>query len=249
MNIEVAKNLSQFSQIQHGFFDRMDGYSTGDFAFLNVGLNRGDDNAIRNREKIAKHFSVEPIINLITTQQIHSTTIHLVTRENVEQFRGNNIPGDGLVTDVPGLLIGVYTADCVPLLMYDSETGYIASIHCGWRGAFKGMLTVALQYMRDLGCRNLYVATGAFIHRLELTPDIVPPEYRGFLNPESNVYDFKSLVYATMTGVNYNDLNIDTYSNQNYFSYRRFSQQHAGEQTVGRNGVQLSCIMIKDKKI
>lgn len=248
MNIKTVETLSKFDKIQHGFFDRTDGYSTGSFKSLNVGLNRGDNNAIKNREKIAGYFGVH-LSNLITLQQIHSTTIHLITRENITQYRECNIPGDGIVTNVPGVLIGVYTADCIPLLMYDHNTGYIAAIHCGWRGIFKGMLSTALQYMRNLGCRNLSVATGAFIHKLDLNPDLIPPEYRGFLNSDKNIYDLKALVQATMTEVEYEDLNIDTYLNQNYFSYRRFVRQQTSGQTTNRNGVQLSCIMIKGKII
>lgn len=251
MNIYKANNLSKFDRIRHGFFDRMGGYSTGSFESLNVGLNRGDDNAVRNREKIAKHFGVEST-NLITAQQVHSTTIHLITRENIDQYRNSDVPCDGLVTNIPGLLIGVYTADCVPLLMYDNEAGYIAVIHCGWHGAFKGMLSVALQYMRALGCNNLHIATGAFIHTFEIDPTLVPIEYRGFLRLEQSehgIYDFRSLVHARIANVDYEDLNINTYSNENFFSYRRFTQLQMEKGISGRNGVQLSCIMIKDKKI
>lgn len=241
MNTYTVKNLSQFKNIKHCFFDRMGGYSTGSFSFLNVGLDRGDDkNALKNREKIARNFGVEPI-NLITLNQVHSTTIHLITRDNISSFQNTQVPGDGLVTNIPGVFIGVCTADCIPLLMYDNNTGYIGAIHCGWRGAFKGMLTEALAFMRSIGCKNLTIASGAFIHKMEFNKNDIPAEYQNFFSSD-NVFDFKGVLYNAMQNIDFEDLNINTFENDNFFSYRRFTK----ENLTGRNGVQLSGIMIKN---
>ncbi len=243
MNIYKVKNLSQFENIQYGFFDRTDGYSTGSFKSLNVGLDRGDENAFKNREKIATYFGIKPI-NLITLNQVHSTTIHVITKDNISDFQNDQIAGDGLVTNIPGILIGVYTADCIPLLMYDNHKKYIATIHCGWRGAFKRMLTEALTCMRNLGCENLTIASGAFIHKTTLSKNDVPQEYRKFFDG-NNVFDLKDFLYNTMKNINFEDLNINTFENNNFFSYRRFVNENCNK-TSSRNGVQFSGIMMKN---
>ena len=229
MNIYKSEKLSKIKIVRHGFFDRHDGFSTGQFESLNVGLNRGDENAVKNREKIANYFGIEPR-KLVTATQIHSTSIHTITEDNLDYYLTNTFNGDGIVTNVPGILIGVYTADCIPLLMYDESTGFIVAIHCGWRGIFKRMIATALLHMKNLGCKKLTVVSGAFIHKLALEANVVPVEFQGFF--KNNVFNLQLLLKTMMKETNFEDLNIDTFSNQNFFSHRRANYKNTGDKTL-----------------
>ncbi|MGB5779845.1 MAG: laccase domain-containing protein, partial [Allopontixanthobacter sediminis] len=116
--------------VPHGFLGRRGGVSTGVMAGLNVGLgSRDDDDAVmRNRALAAA--AVLPGAELVTPYQVHSPDAVIVRRAWTLADRPR---ADAVVTDKPGLLLGIVTADCAPVLLADLEAGVVAAAHAGWR--------------------------------------------------------------------------------------------------------------------
>ena len=137
--------------VQHGFFTRAGGVSIGAFTSLNCGFGSGDDpdHVAENRRRAAGEILGMPG-PLVTAYQKH-TAEALVVRE---AWSPENAPvGDGLVTDRPGLALGILTADCAPVLLADASAGVIGAAHAGWRGAFDGVVEATLARMLELGAR------------------------------------------------------------------------------------------------
>src|SRR5882724_1348129 len=123
-----APSLS-FPSIRHAFFTREGGVSEGIYRSLNGGIGSNDapDRVLENRARMAAAVGVAPA-NFVSCYQIHSPNVivaaHAWTRENAPR-------ADALVTRVPGLAIGVTTADCGPVLFADGEAGIVGAAHAG----------------------------------------------------------------------------------------------------------------------
>ncbi|MFK7877994.1 MAG: peptidoglycan editing factor PgeF [Paracoccaceae bacterium] len=133
--------------IQHGFFTRHGGASSGIFAGLNCGAGSSDQAEVVqiNRARVAAHFGVAED-HLLAVHQIHSADVVTVTKPSADRPKA-----DALVTNVPGLVLSVLTADCQPVLFADKHAGVIGAAHAGWRGAIDGILDATLQAMCNLG--------------------------------------------------------------------------------------------------
>ena len=136
------------SPVRHGFFTRKGGASSGIFAGLNCGPGSTDQcEAVEiNRARVAQAMAMPPEA-LATVHQVHSARVLTLT--------GAPVPprpkADGMVTNVPGLALGVLTADCQPVLFADAEAGVIGAAHAGWRGARAGVIEAVLDAMEALG--------------------------------------------------------------------------------------------------
>ena len=119
--------------IPHGFFGREGGVSTGVFASLNVSESSGDDlsHVANNRAQATRAIQFSPDA-LITVKQVHSTTVVALTERPDPAERRE---ADAIVTNLPGLVLGILTADCAPILFADPEAGVIGAAHAGWKGA------------------------------------------------------------------------------------------------------------------
>jgi YfiH family protein len=136
--------------VQHGFFTRRGGASSGIFEGLNCGGGSSDQSEIvaMNRDRVADAMGVAPD-KLVTVHQIHSATaVHLETPPR------DKPRADAVVTATPGLAIAVLTADCQPVLFADREAGVIGAAHAGWRGALDGVLEATVEAMERLGARR-----------------------------------------------------------------------------------------------
>ena len=161
--IDVLK-AETLGAMPHGFLGRRGGLSRGLYAELNVGLGSDDDRAavIENRSRAAN--AVMPRSTLCTLFQIHSADVVTVS----EPFAGDERPyGDAMVTDRPGLLLGILTADCVPVLFADAQAGVIGAAHAGWKGAISGVTDATIDAMEALGARRhrIVAAIGPCIAR------------------------------------------------------------------------------------
>lgn len=154
MSVEFISS-KLLSPARHAFFNRRGGTSEGLFASLNCGLRSGDspDLVAENRRRAAEVIGVGPEC-LLTQRQSHSARVavvrqlpHDITRE-----------ADGLVTALPGVAIGILTADCQPILLYDREAGVVAAIHAGWAGALGGIIENAIECMESLGATRPGIA-------------------------------------------------------------------------------------------
>jgi polyphenol oxidase len=147
----------------HGFFTRRGGVSTGPFASLNCSLSSQDDRAavMENRGRVADALDV-PHHLLMGCTQVHGTD---VVRVNTPWIAGAGPRADAMVTNRPGLALGVITADCAPVLFADVQAGIAGAAHAGWRGALAGVIEATIDAMCQLGARaeRLAVAIGPCI--------------------------------------------------------------------------------------
>lgn len=139
---------SLLAGLPHGFLGREGGVSTGIHAGLNVGLGSDDDRdaVIENRRRAVA--AVLPGAALVTLHQVHSAEAVAVTAPFADDGRPR---ADALATDRPGLLLGILTADCVPVLLADRQAGVVGAAHAGWKGAVGGVIEAAVACMEGLG--------------------------------------------------------------------------------------------------
>ena len=237
--------------VAHGFFGRRGGVSDGDLASLNCGLGSGDDPALiaENRRRVAD--AVLPGAALTGLYQVHGNRCVIVDSETDLAARPE---ADALATRTPGILLGILTADCVPVLIADREAGVVGAAHAGWKGAIAGVTDATLDAMESLGARraNIAVAIGPCIARASYEVDEAfvarfvsdDPANEHFFaagKPGHAMFDIAAYVAARLAAAGVTRIAIggqDTYAQaQDYFSYRRAC--HKGEDTYGR---QLSVI-------
>jgi YfiH family protein len=136
---------------RHGFFTRRGGVSEGPYASLNCSLSGQDvrENVQENRARVARALGARPDA-LLGLTQVHGAAVATVTRP---WTAGEGPVADAMVTDRPGIVLGIVTADCAPVLFCDPEAGVIGAAHAGWRGAVAGVLEATLAAMTALGAR------------------------------------------------------------------------------------------------
>jgi len=135
--------------IRHAFFTREGGVSEGVYASLNCGFSSADDAArvVENRARAMRALDLAPA-GLVTAKQVHGTEAVVVESPWPPAAAPR---ADALVTRVPGVTLGILTADCVPVLFADAEARVIGAAHAGWRGALAGVVDAAIAAMEDLG--------------------------------------------------------------------------------------------------
>ena len=161
-----APALESVPWLLHGFSTRTGGVSrayaggsrTGE---LNLGFTAADtrEHVLENRRRFLAALGAPPESSLITLQQIHSSVVRRVTRQDA----GRTLHGDGLMTNQPGLLLAIQTADCIPVLIADTKKKAVAAFHAGWRGTLKRIVENGVGRMRaEFGSRpeNLVAAIG-----------------------------------------------------------------------------------------
>src|SRR5258707_14963117 len=147
-----ANTLADLSGVQHRFFTRQGGVSAGLYSSLNCGYGSDDaaENVRENRRRAAACFE-RAAADLLTVHQIHSTDVLMV---GAERWTSPGAPrADALVTDRPGVVLGVLAADCAPVLLADPEARVIGAAHAGWKGALAGVGEATVSAMEKLGAR------------------------------------------------------------------------------------------------
>jgi YfiH family protein len=238
------------ASLPHGFFGREGGMSTGAMASLNCGWGSGDDLSLITENRRRAADALVPGARIVSPHQIHSAEV-VVAGDWPDDDRPH---ADAVVTDQPGLLLGILTADCAPVLFADKEAGIIAAAHAGWKGALAGVTDATLSAMEKLGAdrsriaaaigpciaRASYEVDQAFAERfLDADPEndrffVEGPTAKPHFDLES--YVLYRLAAAGLTRIE--ALGLDTYAaDQRYYSYRRST--HRSEPSYGR---QLSLI-------
>ncbi|PHP18010.1 polyphenol oxidase [Sphingobium sp. IP1] len=141
--------------VPHGFAGRQGGVSTGVCAGLNVGLGSEDDRLAILRNRDLARDALLPGATLVTVRQVHSPDVVTVTAPIAEDERPE---ADAMVTRTPGLILGILTADCVPVLFADREAGVIGAAHAGWKGAISGVTDRTIAAMETLGATRAGIA-------------------------------------------------------------------------------------------
>ncbi len=146
-NILRASQLSKYAWLVHGFSTRLGGFSrVYGGAALNLGFTKDDSRAAveRNRLAFLRGLGVgKETWPLITLRQVHSDIIRFVDSPPESQ-----LVGDGLVTATPGLLLGIQTADCLPIILVDPKRRAVGVFHAGWRGTVKRIIEKGVGEMR-----------------------------------------------------------------------------------------------------
>jgi polyphenol oxidase len=255
MKIHCPQLEKYGSRVGHAFFTRQGGYSNGLYHSLNAGLGSGDnrDCVIKNRLAIVKSLGV-PNAFLATPRQTHSDIVLNVTHP----WTQDRPVADAMVTGRPGIVLGILTADCGPVLMADAQAGVIGAAHAGWKGAIGDILENTVLAMESLGAaRQRIVATlGPTISQAnyETGPEFVerligqsPGNTLFFAESkrEGHAYfDLPAYILARLRALEVaaSWTGQCTYASENhFFSYRR--AVHRGESDYGR---QLSAILIRE---
>ncbi|MBV8773610.1 MAG: peptidoglycan editing factor PgeF [Deltaproteobacteria bacterium] len=149
-----------FPHLVHGFMTREGGVSQGSYRSFNLAEYVGDDVSAVT-DNWARWRAAYPRVRPVRLQQVHGNCVHSI---GAADDRERKI-GDGIVTKVPGIVLAIFTADCVPILMTDSEARVVGALHAGWRGVLAGIAGVGLNAMVALGARldQVQVALGPAI--------------------------------------------------------------------------------------
>jgi YfiH family protein len=240
--------LSAIPGLRHAFFTRDGGVSEGVYAGLNGGLGSSDDPArvAENRRRMAEAMGVAPS-HLVGVHQIHSPDTIVATGP----WNGAARPkADALVTRTEGLAISVTTADCGPILFVDPKARVIGAAHAGWKGALTGVLESTIDAMEKLGAdrSNMVTAIGPLIRQpsyevgnefVERFIETDAENARYFLPGERNghaMFDLAGFIRMRLENAGVlmiDDLGIDTYSDDRFYSYRR--SVHRKEADYGRH--------------
>lgn len=234
------------SGVPHGFLGRAGGVSSGPLAGLNVGYGSGDD-----RQSIAENrrravAAILPGAELATVHQVHSASAVIVRAPWPHEHRPR---ADAMATDRPGILLGILTADCAPVLLADEAAGVVGAAHAGWRGALAGVTDAAIGAMERLGARRerISAAIGPCIAQATYEVDESfrewfvtdhPPNSRFFVAGSARKHHFDLQAYVAhrlrLAGVGQvESLGLDTYAApERFFSFRRAT--HCQEPDYGR---------------
>jgi len=245
VSVEVSRARA-LDSVAHGFLGRRGGVSQGVVEGLNVGIGTQDDpQAIaENRHRAAD--AVLPGARLVTLYQVHSPDAVAV----IEPFDDRVRPrADALVTATPGLVLGILTADCAPVLFADREAGVVGAAHAGWKGALGGVTDSTLSLMETLGARRdrITAAIGPCIARASYEVDegflakfaeADPANERFFAagKPGRHQFDLEAYVAHRLAAAGVTRIEamgLDTYADTDrFFSFRRAT--HRGEADYGR---------------
>lgn len=241
--------------LSHGFFSRDGGVSGPPYASLNTGPGSRDapENVVENRRRCARALGVSPD-RLLTGYQVHSSDVKTI----VGPWEGGPDKVDGMVTQTPGVALGVLAADCMPFLFADEQAGVIGSAHAGWRGALAGVLENTVAAMTKLGAKpeRIRAAVGPCLRQpnFEVGLDLLEaftkkhPKAARFFAPGASK-DKRQLDLAgfgrwrlEVSGVALtDDIGLCTLAAPDrFFSYR--AMRRTGEADYGRN---LSAICLK----
>ncbi|MBT2244460.1 peptidoglycan editing factor PgeF [Sphingobium sp. BHU LFT2] len=232
--------------VPHGFAGRQGGVSTGVCAGLNVGLGSEDDRLAILRNRDLARDALLPGATLVTVRQVHSPDVVTVTAPIAEDERPE---ADAMVTRTPGLILGILTADCVPVLFADREAGVIGAAHAGWKGAISGVTDRTISAMEMLGAtragiacaigpcigRASYEVTLDFAERFE-RDDADNARFFSAGRARHCQFDIAAYVASRLQAAGIGRISLldeDTYSQADrFFSYRRSC--HAQESDYGR---------------
>ena len=240
----VAIQAEVLSGFSHGFMTREGGVSTGLASGLQCGFGADDveTDVMENRRRAVE--AVLPGAAVAAPYQTHSPDALTVIEGWADGPRRPE--GDAVVTDRPGVLLGIVTADCAPVLLADEQAGVIGAAHAGWRGAATGVIANTVDAMKALGAKhaNIAAAIGPCIAQDSyevgdgMRREFAEPDHRFFLpgKPGHWQFDLEGFVAAQLerSGIEQIEpLCLDTYvDDARFYSFRRAT--HHGEANYGR---------------
>ena len=228
-----SKKFRKFNEIKHCFFSRKGGFSYGVYKSLNCGRGSKDkkSNVNKNLKLIAKKMTVKKN-NLILMHQTHSNKVKEINKNNYK----NKIYSDAMITKLPGFALGVVTADCVPILVYEKYNKIIGCIHAGWKGALSGIIKKTIFKIKKIKSNNkIYASVGPCIGKESYEVDLKffkkfiskknkNKKYFKNKNKKKKLFDLRKFVTDQLLEMRVvvNQVDHDTFKEKNnFYSYRR----------------------------
>lgn len=246
--------LTETNLVCHGFTGRLGGVSSGKIAGLNLGFRVGDDptKVQENYRLVAEDLNLH-LANMVLAKQTHTDNIRIVNQEDAGKglLKESDIEDtDGLITNLSGIPLMVFAADCVPILFFDPVCRVIAAVHAGWRGTVKGIGAKAVTLMQtQFGSqpKDILVAIGPSIGPCCFTFDqkdahVFPAEYLTPQGDDKVLVDIWAMNRDLLLASGIPDANIDLSGvctvchADRYYSYRTHKDR------TGRQG---AVIMLK----
>ena len=165
-----SKNLKKFKNVSHCFFSKKNGFSKGIYKSLNCGKGSKDSkkNINNNLILVSNKMSVSKN-KLILMHQTHSNKVVEIKKNNYKK----KVKADAMITKMKGIALGVVTADCVPIILYDVKNQIIGCIHAGWRGALSDIIKNTINKIKKLNPNNkIYACVGPCIGQKSYEVDL-----------------------------------------------------------------------------
>ena len=228
-----SKKLKKIKQIKHCFFSRKNGFSKGIYKGLNCGRGSKDKkvNVKKNLNFVEKKMNVRKG-KLILMHQTHSNKVVEIKKNNYKK----KIIADAMITKMKGFALGVVTADCVPIVLYDTKNEIVGCIHAGWKGAFFGVIKNTISKIKKISSNNkIYACVGPCIGKKNYEVD--QNFYKKFMvksknnkiyfshrNKTKKLFNIRKFVTNELVKANIkvDQVDLDTFvEKSNFFSYRR----------------------------
>ena len=234
------------SPIKHGFFTSLNGLSKKEFRSLNCSTSNDDDKKIvlKNRLIAMKNLKVDKK-KLILIKQTHSSKVIRINKSNVDQ----NLEADGMITSLNNIVLGILTADCAPIIIYDDKNKFVCNLHSGWKGSLNNISQKAIKLFDKykIKRKNLIAIVGPCLgvknyevdrnfQKKFIEKDIKYSRFFRYKNKKKSYFNLRALINYQLSELGLkkiHNINQDTYSNDNlFFSHRRAT--HKGQKTTGR---------------
>ena len=231
-----SKELSKFKNLKHCFFSRKYGVSKGIYKSLNCGLGSADSkrNVLENLKIISNKMGCKNEL-LITLNQKHSANV--IYFKNDKSVK-NKLSGDAIIAYTKNVGISILSADCVPILFYESNKKIIGCVHAGWKGVLRGIIKNTIKKLTEINCdiEKTVFAIGPCIEKenYEVGFDL----YKKFINENKKneiffekklnnkyLFDLRGVVNSELLSLKVkkiDNVEMNTFSDEkNFFSYRR----------------------------
>jgi len=240
-----SKKIKKFKNVKHCFFSKKGGFSKGIYHSLNCGKGSKDNkiHVHKNLSLISKKMKTH-LNKLFLMHQTHSNKVIVINEKN-KNFK--KFCSDALVTKMKGILLGVVTADCVPIILYDIENQIIGCVHAGWKGASSNIIENTVKKFKKLNSKTkIFASIGPCIGEKSYEVDI--DFYKSFMskskknavyfikkNKDKKLFNLRKYVNDKLVRlkIKVDHVNHDTFKEKSrFFSYRR--SQKLREKDYGR---------------
>ena len=259
LTCDIATLMSLVISCPHGFSTRRGGVSEGEFATLNLGMNRGDikERVIENWRRFLASCNITQR-EFVCGKQVHENAVHIATKDDLRPAygKGHMNECDGYVTDLCDVPLAIFTADCVPVLIEDGVTGNVGAIHCGWRSTVADIQKNTIDALKSLGSKaeDLNVAIGPAIDKccfevgsevIDAVKELLGDEADGLYEPRGDKFmlDLRGVVRKRFVMLGVDDKKIETVGDctmchpDEYYSHR-YSKGSRGS---------LACVIMKNR--
>lgn len=244
-NFFSIKSISK-KKIKYGFFTRLNGVSKNKFKSLNCSLSNGDEKKIvlKNRLLALKKLKLDKK-KLILIKQTHSSKVIRISRNNLNK----KINADGMITSLDNIALGILTADCAPIFIYDTEDKIVCCLHSGWKGTLNNISKNAIKLINKcniksdnliaiigpcLGAKN-YEVDKKFERRF-IKKNFKYTKFFRNKNETKSYFNLRGIIEYQLKELGVkriHNINRDTYNSESlFFSHRRST--HKGDKTSGR---------------